>query len=165
MISTVQLILFFGDASAIFQNYSIYICFHSENVKTITDQGREKDLVEKNWSQSSRIGRRATRYISECDCRLRRWLRAAPTSTMPFISDRECYRLLLCFCVVCVCVRAREKKKRRRDLLCVYVVHVCFFVFFSSGQMMLFHISEMTSSSNKTTCHILNVIIGWYVVF
>ena len=65
----------------------------------------------------------------------------------------------LLLCCVCVCARAREKKKRRRDLLCVYVVHVCLFVFFF-GQMMLFHISEMTSSSNKTTCHILNVIIG-----
>ena len=72
MISTVQLILFFGDASAIFQNYSVYVRFHSENVKTITDQGREKDLVEKNLSRSSKIGRRAARYINECDCRLRR---------------------------------------------------------------------------------------------
>lgn len=79
---------------------------------------------------------------------------------MPFISDRECYRLLLCFCVVCVCVRARVKRKRDEEIYCVYMLcmFVCLFFFF--GQMMLFHISEMTSSSNKTTCHILNVIIG-----
>lgn len=117
---------FFGDASAIFQNYSIYVRFHSENVKTTTDQGREKDLVEKNWSRSSRIDRRAARYISECDYRLRRWLRAAPTSTVPSLSDCECYQLLLCFlCCVCVCV----KRKRDEEIYCVCMLYMFGFFF------------------------------------
>lgn len=68
VISTVRLILFL---EMLFQNCNIYVRYHGGNVMTITAQGREKDVVERNQSQSSRIGRRAADCVGDCRLPLR----------------------------------------------------------------------------------------------